>query len=615
VSRSSSPDSRDRAARLALTLVFLGDGLLLGSWAARIPAIQDAASLTNTELGVALFAASVGALIAMPVTGRLSARFGSRDAAVLALLGGAASLLLISVATSATELAAALFVFGAGFGAVNVAANAQGLALEKRYGRPILASLHAAFSGGGLAGAGLGALAAGASLAPRPHFGLVALALAAAALASRTFLLPDGSTARTATLARPPRILLVLGAAAFCCMLAEGAAADWSAVYLSGSVGAAAAVAALGYTAFSLAMAASRLVGDRLAARLGPVALVRTGGLLAAAGLGAGLVIPSAAVSLAGFCLMGAGLGVVIPVLFRAAGTTPGISASIGVAAVSTIGWFGFLAGPPAIGFAAGAIGLRGALGIVVAAAIALALLAGSAAPSGARSRTGFRGLVIEPVAVLSDLDGVLVDSSGSTDRSWRRFAERHRLDPEHVIDVSSGRRTADAIRVLAPALDAGAEAAEVERAQAADSGDVRALPGARELIGAIPADRFAIVTSGPRSLAVARLRAAGLPVPDVMVTGEQVDAGKPDPQGYLRAAAALGVAPAHCLVLEDAPVGIQAGLSAGMTVVGVTTTHAEDALEAAHVRVRDLAALLPGRATGFGKRFHSARLAATLGT
>jgi HAD superfamily hydrolase (TIGR01509 family) len=603
-----------RSARIALAFVFLADGMMIGSWAARIPAIQREVSLTNAELGIALFAASVGALIAMPVTGRMSTRFGSRQAAVLALLAGAAALSLASVATDLAALAASLFGLGAAFGAVNVAANAQGLALERLYGRAILSSLHAAYSGGGLAGAGLGALAAGAGIGPPAHLTAVALALAAVALVSGPLLLADCAGPST-TLARPPRILLLLGAAAFCCMLAEGAAADWSAVYLSSAVGTAAAVAALGYTAFSLAMATSRLVGDRLTGRLGPVVLVRAGATLAAAGLGVALLVPSAAVALVGFTAMGAGLGVVIPVLFRAAGTTPGVSASVGVAAVSTIGWFGFLAGPPAIGFAAGAVGLRGALALVVVATIALALLARSAAPRTASARDRFRGLVIEPVAVLSDLDGVLVDSSGSTSRSWRRFAERHALDVEHVMVVSTGRRTADAIRVLAPELDAEAEAAGVERQQADDSGDVRALPGAKDLMASVPEGRFAIVTSGPRPLAVARLRAAGLPIPDVLVTAEQVEAGKPDPEGYLLAAANLGVTPAHCLVLEDAPVGVEAGLAAGMTVVAVATTHAERELTAAHVRVGHLAALLPGGATGFRKRFHPARLAATLGT
>jgi HAD superfamily hydrolase (TIGR01509 family) len=587
-----------RSNRLAIGLFFFGDGLLIGSWAARIPAVQRHASLTNARLGLALFAASVGALVAMPLAGRLCERVGSRRITIAALLTGCGSLFLAALATDLAGLAGALFGFGAGFGAVNVAANAQGLALERLYGRSILSSFHAGFSSGGLAGAGLGALAAGAGLAPQAHFGALAVVLAAASLAGGRRLLPPEADDRghRKTLARPPRALLVLGAAALCTMLAEGAAADWSAVYLSRSLGAAAAVAALAYTAFSLAMATSRSVGDRLNRRFGPVAIARAGGLLAASGLGLALLVGSTPFALAGFTAMGAGLGVVVPVLFRAAGSTPGVSASAGVAAVSTIGWFGFLAGPPAIGFAAGAVGLRAALGIVVVATLVLALLAWSAAP---RRRESFRGLLIEPLAVLSDLDGVLVDSGAAIELAWRRFAERNGLDPEHVLAESHGRRSVDLIRRVAPHLDADAEAAEVEREEIERLDGLQAIPGARELVEAVPAGRFAIVTSGTRPLAVARLRAAGLPVPEVLVTAEQVEAGKPDPAGYLRAARLLGVDPAHCLVLEDAPAGVEAGLAAGMTVVAVLTTNDEAALRNAHSRVPDLRALLPEPLTG----------------
>jgi MFS family permease len=197
------------------------------------------------------------------------------------------------------------------------------------------------------------------------------------------FLLPPDADdqARSRTLARPPRAIVVLGAATFCTMLAEGAAADWSAVYLSHSFGAAAGIAALAYTAFSLAMTASRTIGDGLNRRLGPVTLARSGGVVATVGLGLALAIGSVPVAIAGFAAMGAGLGVVVPVLFRAAASTAAVSASVGVAAVSTIGWFGFLAGPPAIGLAASALGLRAALAIVVLATLTLAVLAGSARP------------------------------------------------------------------------------------------------------------------------------------------------------------------------------------------------------------------------------------------
>jgi hypothetical protein len=159
-------------------------------------------------------------------------------------------------------------------------------------------------------------------------------------------------------------------------MLAEGAAADWSAVYLSRSAGAGAAVAALGYTAFSLAMTASRLAGDRISERLESPALVGAGGALAAAGLGGALALGTTAAGIVGFVAMGAGLGVVIPVLFRTAGTAAGVSPGVGVATASTIGWLGFLAGPGVIGFVAGLVGLRTALAIVVAMMALLAVLA-----------------------------------------------------------------------------------------------------------------------------------------------------------------------------------------------------------------------------------------------
>lgn len=372
-----------RATRVAVAVFFFGDGLLLGSWASRIPAVQAQTHLTNAGLGLALFGSSLGALVAMPLAGRLCERIGSRRVTVAALVVASASLFGASSAGGLPALGAALFGFGAGFGSVNVAANVQGIALERLYGRSILSSIHAAFSVGGLVGAGLGALAARLSMTPRAHLGALALLLTIVGLVLARRLLPPvaADTARTRTLVRPPRALLVLGAAAFCTLLAEGAAADWSAPYLSQAVHAPAAVAGLGYAAFSLAMATSRTLGDPLHSRFGPVMLARAGGVVAASGLSAALVVGSEPVALVGFAAMGSGLGVVVPLLFRAAASAPGVSASVGVAAVSTIGWLGFLAGPPAIGFAAGAIGLRGALAIVVVAIVSLVFLAGGATP------------------------------------------------------------------------------------------------------------------------------------------------------------------------------------------------------------------------------------------
>jgi hypothetical protein len=371
--------------RFAIILCFFADGAVLGSLASRLPAIQSQAGLGNGQLGAALFAMSLGAMTTMPIAGWLSDRVGSRRTSVLALVTSCFGLALAGRAGGLASLAAGLLVVGAGFGGANVAINAQGLSLERRHDRRILSSFHAAFSFGGLAGAGVGALAAGSAIRPVAHLTVVAAVFATAVVSVGPLLLPlaaqvgNGSKA----FARPPRAVLLLGVAAFCCLLGEGSAADWSGVYLSKSVGATAGVAALGYSAFALAMACSRLVGDRLAARLGSAGLVRAGALLAAAGLGASLAVGSVAVALVGFACMGGGLGVVVPVLFRAAGTAPGVSAGAGVAAVSTLGWFGFLAGPPAIGLAAHVVGLRAALGLVVVAALVLASLARLAGRTG----------------------------------------------------------------------------------------------------------------------------------------------------------------------------------------------------------------------------------------
>ena len=345
--------------------------------------MQADTGLTNAALGIALLAAPLAALVAMPAAGWLSTRIGSRSVSVAGLLLAALALAGAAQAGGLATLAVALFAFGAGFGAVNVAANAQGIAFERIRDRPVLSSFHAAFSLGGLSGAGFGALLAGMGVAPRTHFGAltVAVGMAAAVVAPR--LIPRAADAPPTrrSLARPSRVLLVLGAAAFCTLLAEGAAADWSAAFLSQSVGVTAAISGLGYTAFSLAMAASRTLGDRLTRSLGSVGLARIGGAIAASGLGAGLIGGSAPIALSGFACMGLGLGVVIPILFRAAGTAPGVPPTMGVATVSTLGWLGFLAGPPAIGVLAGGVGLRAALVLVVIALVALTLMAGAADP------------------------------------------------------------------------------------------------------------------------------------------------------------------------------------------------------------------------------------------
>ena len=189
---------------------------------------------------------------------------------------------------------------------------------------------------------------------------------------------------------------------------------------------------------------------------------------------------------------------------------------------------------------------------------------------------------MIDVAAVLFDCDGVLVDSAASVERAWRRWATERGLDEDAVVAVAHGRRTEDTLVDLGFSDDLAAEVERIESAEVADAASVSAYPEAAALLPTLPPDAWAVVTSGTPALVTSRLAAAGLPLPPVLVTADDVAAGKPDPQGYLKAAQRLGRAPADCLVIEDAPAGVQAALAAGMRVVALPTTHPAEELAAA---------------------------------
>jgi mannitol-1-/sugar-/sorbitol-6-phosphatase len=190
---------------------------------------------------------------------------------------------------------------------------------------------------------------------------------------------------------------------------------------------------------------------------------------------------------------------------------------------------------------------------------------------------------------LLFDLDGTLVDSRVVIARHWQHFAERHGLELDAILAVCHGRRSAETIAEVAPSLDAHAEAAILDAAEEVDTDGLVVVPGAPELLASLTDAGWGVVTSGHRTLATRRLSAVALPVPAVLVCGDDVERGKPDPEGFLRAAALLGVDSRACIVVEDAPAGIAAGIAAGATVVAVETTHRADALAAAHAVVSDL--------------------------
>jgi len=201
--------------------------------------------------------------------------------------------------------------------------------------------------------------------------------------------------------------------------------------------------------------------------------------------------------------------------------------------------------------------------------------------------------------AILFDLDGVLVDSTGSVTRQWRRWAEEQDLDPDKVVETAHGVRTIEIVRRLAPHLDAEAETLRLEKREADDHEGVSVMPGAAELLKAIPEGRWCVVTSGTRYLATARLQLGNLPMPQVLVSADDVSKGKPNPEPYLMGAKLLGVNPAECLVVEDAPAGIRAAHAGGMKAIGITSTYRAAELQEADAVVQKLGQIKVGELRG----------------
>ena len=369
-----------KLARIGTSLMFFLHGLIVSTWISRIPAVQTQLGLTAGQLGLALLGTAAGAMISMPMTGAFVTRLGSRPVTTFTTVLMSAALVPMAVARGRVSLTVALFVFGLFSGGMDVAMNAQAVFLERRCGRPILSSFHALFSFGGMTGAALGGLAAARGVPPFPHFvGAAAIYLLTGVLAGRVLLGQDKGVAGQPVFARITRPLLALAILGFCILLNEGAMADWSSVYLRRVLQTQESTAAAGYAVFSLAMASGRLAGDWMTERFGRVTIVRVGGLLGAIGLAGGLLSENLIATFLAFGAAGIGFSVIVPLVFGAAGRQ-GASAGAGLAAVTTVGYFGFLVGPATIGLTADHTGLRAALGIVVLLSVIVSLLAGAVA-------------------------------------------------------------------------------------------------------------------------------------------------------------------------------------------------------------------------------------------
>lgn len=410
-----------RRLHLAVIALFVLDGAVFGSWASRIPDVSTQVGADPAHLGSALFCISLGALISMQLTGALCARLGPGRV-------GAAGALLVSVVVvlpglsgTLTQLGAALLVFGAVTGIVNVAANSLGVQLEEQLCRPVLSSLHAGFSFGGLGGALIGALVSGV-LPVTLHLLLVGVAGLAVAGAIAPVLVRAPSVASVPAAISGPRpadgddrpapvrtpipartVVVLLGVIAGCTAFAEGSLTDWGALHLRETLHASPAVAAAGYAGFSLAMACGRLGGRRWIMRYGDTRLLVGGALIAAIGLLVASLTSSIVLALGGFGLVGLGLANIFPLAIAKAGL---IGGARGVALASVVGYSGLLGGPPIIGFVAAGAGLPVALAGISALAVvaaALALVVDAELPDAATVASGLRAQArsrIEPAVV-----------------------------------------------------------------------------------------------------------------------------------------------------------------------------------------------------------------------
>lgn len=359
-----------RSPSAAVSVVFFVNGVLFASWTAHIPHVKEYLRLTDGTLGLALLGAPIGSVLAMLITARLLPRLGSRLMVKATLAGYCACGPLVGLTRSAAELFLALALWGAFTATLDVSMNTQAISVERAARRALMPGFHGSWSIGAFAGAALGAAGVAVGLSLSSQLLLLAIPCLVVAGWLSLSMIPDEHPApghpsghQSATGRRAVWTAIgLLGAIALADYLCEGAAADWAAVYLHTSLGAAQAVAALGFAAYSLAMVAVRLAGNWLLDRFPAHLLLPVLAGLATVAFGIGLAVQDVAAVLIGFAALGAGLGVVIPVVFSAAGRVPGINAGTAVAMVSACGWVGLMCGPVLIGQLADVTSLRLAL-------------------------------------------------------------------------------------------------------------------------------------------------------------------------------------------------------------------------------------------------------------
>ncbi|MGA6222707.1 MFS transporter [Streptomyces umbrinus] len=379
-------DQREvKRSRYAVAVVFAVHGAVTGSFATRVPWIQDHASVSAGQLGLALAFPAIGASVAMPLAGSVSHRFGARAALRGLIALWTLALTLPALAPNLVTLCMALFVYGATAGMADVAMNALGVEIESLLDKSIMSGLHGMWSAGALVGSAAGTVAAHLGSDARLHHALAAVALTLIGVAACQWVLdlrPTEDEEPPPRFALPPKSALLIGAIGFCAVFAEGASLDWSAVYLRDVLDSSAGVAAASTTGFTLTMAIARFAGDAVVDRFGPVRTVRVSGALATLGALLVVVARNAPMAMAGFALLGLGIAVVVPLCFAAAGRS-GPNPSQAIAGVATITYTSGLIAPSAIGAVADATSLVTSFVLVTVLTLGLASFANVLRASG----------------------------------------------------------------------------------------------------------------------------------------------------------------------------------------------------------------------------------------
>jgi len=368
-----------RKYRIATSIFFFIAGLTFSTWASRIPAIQAKLELSDAGLGAVLFALPAGLMTSLPVSGWLVSRFGSGPMVIVGSVFYPLILLLLASSTSVLQLVLSLFSFGIMGNLINIAMNTQAVGVETLYGRSVMASFHGLWSLAGFTGAVVGTFFVSRGLPPIIHFSIVSGVCVLLVILSYKFTLPHdiGHRQRQKAFVKPDKKILLLGMIAFCCLVNEGAMSDWSGVYFKNIVKAPASLITLGYVAFTSTMALGRFVGDSLVTKFGIKRMLQISGSVITSGLLLAVIFPYLPTATAGFFLVGFGVSSVVPIVYGLAGKSTTMSAGAALAAVSTIGFLGFLIGPPLIGFIAQAISLRWSFTLIAILGFGTALLAG----------------------------------------------------------------------------------------------------------------------------------------------------------------------------------------------------------------------------------------------